>query len=211
MKQFKFQSRDPSGFWIPEKLQSYFFSEGWTRRLNTLPCSRELLSNGCSGTIITTRNGFCQFLTTISILCHFFVVVVTETTVVLIPQFQCVRNNKRLLVVHVQIENLEWACQSKLNFTDLSDCSINVTNSSKPSIFPVRCSNKNSNAKLHFDHSGRFSHAPRTARSMSALSPGVFIKMVQCHRTEFTKCLKSFLSTSYRLILEYKWHHTTLL
>ena len=31
------------------------------------------------------------------------------------------------------------------------------------------------------------------------------------NRTEFTKCNKSLLSTSYRLTAEYKWHHTTSL
>ena len=58
IKQFKFQFRDPSGFWNLEKKGSYFFSEDWTRRPNTLPCSRELLSNNCSGKIVTTRGGF---------------------------------------------------------------------------------------------------------------------------------------------------------
>ena len=55
------------------------------------------------------------------------------------------------------------------------------------------------------------SYTPRTARSTSPLNLVVFVRMVQCHRTVFTKCTKSLLPTSYRLTAEYKWHHTTSL
>ena len=61
-----------------------------------------------------------------------------------------------------------------------------------------------------FVYSGRMSHTPQTARSTSSLSLVVFIEMVQCHRTEIAKCIKSLLSTSHRLTAEYKWHHTTI-
>ena len=57
--------------------------------------------------------------------------------------------------------------------------------------------------------SGRMSHTPRTVRSMFSLNLAMFVKLVPCHRTEFTKCTKLLLSASYRLTAEYKWHHTT--
>ena len=53
------------------------------------------------------------------------------------------------------------------------------------------------------------SNTPQTVRSMSSLNLAMFVKLVQCHRTEFTKCTKLLLSASYRLTAEYKWHHTT--
>ena len=57
-----FSSRDHSVFWNPDKELSYFFSECWTRRPNTLSGSWESLCNNCSGNkslyFFLVRRGF---------------------------------------------------------------------------------------------------------------------------------------------------------
>ena len=56
--------------------------------------------------------------------CLFSVVVVTETTVVMISQFHLVSNNKRFRVVHVQIEFLKITMELQIEpseFVEMND------------------------------------------------------------------------------------------
>ena len=99
----------------------------------------------------------------------------------------------------------------KLTSPNSSNCTISTVNLSKLPVFSLGCTFKFSVLTCIWRHCGRMSHFLRTARSISSLSLVVFLKMVQCYRTEFTKRMKSLLSTSHRLTAENKWHHTTVL
>ena len=118
--------RDRYGFPNPDEELSCLFPEGWSRRSNTPPGSRELLCNDCSGTIVTTRNSLLSILPiTTSICCHTLVrLICLHDCVVFVRSFQLSRKVKWLPVFHAQIENLKINMSHRIDhyqFVKLND------------------------------------------------------------------------------------------